>query len=298
MELISGYCFCIGRKGSATRKLYIICCTLSVLIALAAVFLMLQPRLWPVEELYIPPDTVVTVPPESSSPTTEPPGTEPPDTTPGTEPPGTEPIGTEPPETKPPVEPTYYMPQRLEKAMAQNPDVYAWISVPGTNIDFPVLQHPTKDSYYLRRDIDGTYLTSGCIMTEHSYNTTTFEDPVTVIYGHAMKSGAKFGKLQSYYSNRASLDAHKTIIVYTATEMLEYDVYAAVPFDAVRLPAAYNFSNAREFAAFFRTVGQIRSFNATVVPGERPEWGDKVLVLSTCLMGDSSRRFLVIAKLK
>ena len=30
-----------------------------------------------------------------------------------------------------------------------NPDVYAWITIPGTNIDYPVLQHATDNSYYL-----------------------------------------------------------------------------------------------------------------------------------------------------
>ena len=284
-----------GRR-KTLRKLYTICGVLCVLIALAALFLMVQPHFWPVEEPYDPPGTAATDPPPTEPPVTVPPSTQPP----ATEPPVTDPPPTEPPVTVPPVTepPAYDCPDKLQNAMAKNSDVYAWISIPGTNIDFPVLQHPTKDSYYLRRDIDGTYLTSGCIMTEHSYNTRTFGDSVTVIYGHAMKSGAKFGKLQSYYANREALDAHKIITVYTATEKLEYEVYAAVPFAALHLPEVYDFSSARSFNAFFRTVGLIRSFNATVIVGERPEFGDRVLILSTCLMGDSSRRFLVIAKLK
>ena len=37
----------------------------------------------------------------------------------------------------------------------RNPDVYAWIEYPGTNVDYPIVQRPDDDAYYLRRDIDG-----------------------------------------------------------------------------------------------------------------------------------------------
>lgn len=38
----------------------------------------------------------------------------------------------------------------------ENSDVYAWIYVPGTNVDYPVLQHPTDDAYYLEHNMDGS----------------------------------------------------------------------------------------------------------------------------------------------
>ena len=38
-----------------------------------------------------------------------------------------------------------------------NPDVYAWITVPGTVIDYPILQHATDNTYYLNYNIDGSY---------------------------------------------------------------------------------------------------------------------------------------------
>ena len=58
-----------------------------------------------------------------------------------------------------------------------NPDVYAWISIPGTNIDYPVLQSATEaDDYYLNTTIDGKHGYPGSIYTE-KYNSTTFADP-------------------------------------------------------------------------------------------------------------------------
>ena len=47
----------------------------------------------------------------------------------------------------------------------ENSDVYAWIYVPGTNVDYPVLQHPEDDTYYLEHNMDGSKGLPGCIKT-------------------------------------------------------------------------------------------------------------------------------------
>ena len=286
------------------RKLYLYCGIVLCLIAACLVFLTLQPKYFPLDE-YVPrtppetrapADTSGEVPPETLPPVTEPAETEPSVTDPTeTAPRETDPPETVPPETEPP-EP-YLCPAELKEANGINPDVYAWISVPGTNIDFPVIQSPTDDSRYLRRDINGNYLISGMIMTEHTYNSTTFEDPVTVIYGHCMASGAMFGNLQSYYSTPADLEKYKTVEIWLKDKKLEYEVFAAVPYDRRHILYNYDFSNPRIFSSFFRSIYAIRSFNATLAAGEKPQSGDKVLILSTCLKGDNTKRFLVMAKL-
>ena len=64
-----------------------------------------------------------------------------------------------------------------------NPDVYAWIAVPGTEI----LQHPSDNSYYFMHNIDGSYGYPGCIYTEN-LNSKDITDNNTVIYGHNVKN--------------------------------------------------------------------------------------------------------------
>ena len=56
---------------------------------------------------------------------------------------------------------------------AQNPDVYAWIQVPGTEVDYPILQSPDDNGYYLDHDINKSEAAAGAIFTEN-YNTKTF----------------------------------------------------------------------------------------------------------------------------
>ncbi|MDO4811168.1 MAG: class B sortase [Eubacteriales bacterium] len=245
------------------KKLYIYCGVVLCLIAACLVFFALQPKLFPLESAS----------PGAAAADTPIPGKEAEET-------------------------PYSCPEKLTAARNTNPDVYAWLYVPGTNIDYPVLQSPTDDSYYLARDINGDYLPAGSVMSEHAYNGTDFSDPVTILYGHCMMSGAMFGQMQSYYSSENGLEDYKTIEVYTPDKRLEYEAFAAVPYDMRHILYNYDFSNPRIFFSFFKSIVSIRSFNANINPDEKPRYGDHVLILSTCLKGDSTRRYLVMAKLK
>ena len=49
------------------------------------------------------------------------------------------------------------IPVKFEELQAVNPDIYAWITVPGTVIDYPILQHASDNTYYLMHNIDGSY---------------------------------------------------------------------------------------------------------------------------------------------
>ena len=53
--------------------------------------------------------------------------------------------------------PEYVSPIDFEKATEENPDIYAWIKIPGLPVDYPVLRKPGDDDYYLRRNLRGKY---------------------------------------------------------------------------------------------------------------------------------------------
>ena len=98
---------------------------------------------------------------------------------------------------KEPQEDAYTSPIDFKKLQEQNPDVYAWIEIPGTNVNYPIMRHPTDDAYYLDHTIDGTAGLPGSIYTEN-YNNKEFTDFNTVIYGHDMRDGTMFKDLHKY----------------------------------------------------------------------------------------------------
>ena len=73
----------------------------------------------------------------------------------------------------------------FKKLKKTNKDIYAWIDVPGTKVNYAVVQSSGKkdDLFYLEHNIYGNYEFSGSIFSQRQ-NSKNFSDPVTVLYGH------------------------------------------------------------------------------------------------------------------
>ena len=78
------------------------------------------------------------------------------------------------------------IPVDFETLQKENPDIYAWITIPGTDIDYPVVQDSTDNTYYLNHAADTSLSDSGAIYSEKE-NAKDFDDYLTVLYGHNMK---------------------------------------------------------------------------------------------------------------
>lgn len=189
----------------------------------------------------------------------------------------------------------YVSPIDFASLQAQNPDIYGWLRIPGTEFDFPLVQRQGDDSFYLTHDSDGNESSAGAIFTENAYNSTTMEDPVTVAYGHQMHAGTMFGKLQETYSQENALEDYGEVIVYLPEKELHYQVFAAVPYDNRHILYNYDCTDSRRFNAFLNSIYEVREIGAQFASGVTVSTDDKVLVLSTCLAGNSQRRYLVLA---
>lgn len=188
----------------------------------------------------------------------------------------------------------YKSPVDFKKIQAETPDVFSWLKIDGTDIDYPVVFREGDNSYYLRRNISGEYDRNGSLFIE-DYNKTDYNDPVTIIYGHHMSSGAMFGKLQEIYTNPETFETHKKITVYTPEKMLTYRVFCAVPLDNSHILYYHNFNNSLVFEKYFKQVYETRSLMAVFDENIKIKPGDRVLMLSTCFETDYSRRFVVMA---
>ena len=90
----------------------------------------------------------------------------------------------------------------MQAALAACDDVKGWIAVPGTVINYPVVQSPYKNDnqFYLRRGLDKKKLHRGTLFLD---NTVEITDDITqnknyVIYGHNMRNGTMFHDLLQY----------------------------------------------------------------------------------------------------
>lgn len=193
-------------------------------------------------------------------------------------------------------EEVYESPIDFESLQAINPDIYAWLHIEGTEISYPVLQHPEENDFYLRRNINGEKEKRGELFTEVAYNSKEFDDPLTVIYGHHMRSGEMFGKLQETYTEEGALDKYGEIIIYMPDKEIHYRVFAGVPYKNYHLLANDDTTDPVIFGEFLQSVYQIREVGAVFKEGEEATVDDKVLVLSTCLIGNNKKRYLVLAK--
>lgn len=178
----------------------------------------------------------------------------------------------------------------LEK---EEEDIYAWIRIPGTSVDYPILQSGTDkddDDYWLNHNIDGSSGYPGTIFTERMFG-KDFKNFNTVIYGHNMKNQTMFGGLHNY-SDKEFFEKNKYVYVYTAQMTYKYEIICAGTISDVHLAVAYN---------GYKTEPQRQEFlnyllsNAENVSEESTGIYDSYITLSTC-NGNDEQRYVILAK--
>ena len=159
----------------------------------------------------------------------------------------------------------------------ENPDIYAWVYVPGTDVNLPVLQSATNDFLYL----DGEYAVEGAIYTEMA-NSTDFTDPVTVLYGHNLQNGTMFSTLH-YFENEDFFNEHDTLSIYTPGHVLTYRVVSAYLYDDRHILNSYDLSNPTVRQEYFDFVMHPDSLLVNTRSDTELSIDDKIVQLSTCM---------------
>lgn len=207
-----------------------------------------------------------------------------------------EPAGPDTPVTETPAaeETGWQNPIDFAALQAKCPDAYAWIHIDDTNIDYPIVQHPTDDTYYLNHSAEGGSSRAGAVYTE-SLNTKTFMDPNTVIYGHNMKNGSMFRTLHNF-EDRDFFNSHPEVVIYTPDSELHYQIFAAYRTDNNHILKSNDFSNPFAFASYLEGIKMQKSMSAFIRDDVAVTADNYIITLSTCT-GDDSSRYLVQAVL-
>ena len=178
------------------------------------------------------------------------------------------------------------------KLQEEYPDIYAWIYVPGTQVDYPVFQHPTDDTFYLNNNADGSAGYPGCIYTE-SINSKNFTDPHTVLYGHNMKNKTMFGSLHNFEDSQV-FEENPYFFIYTPDKTFVYQIFATYRYPAYHLLYAFDLSKEGAMKDYQeRIIYEVHDMTANIRKDIKLNDDNHIVTLSTCVTGEPDYRYLV-----
>lgn len=179
-----------------------------------------------------------------------------------------------------------------DKLQKDNSDIYSWIYIPNTNVDYPVVQasKDEPDDFYLNHNIHKQSEFAGAIYSE-KHNAKDYSDPVTILYGHNMKNGSMFKTLHQF-EDSVFFKSNKFIYVYMPNQKLTYKIYAAYVYDDRHILNSFDFSDKKILKDYQKYTLNPESMtkntrNVTL------NANSKILTLSTCTNGAENTRYLV-----
>ena len=166
-----------------------------------------------------------------------------------------------------------------------DPNIFAWLYIPGTDVEYPIVKHPDDDTYYLTHTVEGYKGYPGSIFT-YGYTDETFSQFNTIVYGHDLIFGGMFSELDSY-SDPAFFEEHRTVRIMTPDASYTYEVAAFVNYDDRLIDTWYDQRDPADRKAFINSLTPVcGSLDGIDV------LNDHLLTLETCRGKD---RILVIA---
>lgn len=175
--------------------------------------------------------------------------------------------------------------------LKKNSDTVAFIHVPNTNINYPIVQASNND-YYLVHAFDKSYNEAGWVYMDYR-NQSTFTDDNTIIYGHGRLNKTVFGSLkQTLTSTWQKEKSNYVIYISTPTENFVYQIFSIYTIDAESYYIQPDFSNDNDKAKWLSTM---KERNVSPVDVSL-NVDDTIITLSTC-QNNNGGRIVVQGKL-
>lgn len=173
-----------------------------------------------------------------------------------------------------------------------NPDVKAWIQVPKTNIDYPVVQGQ-DDMEYINKNVYGEFELSGAIFLS-CLNKDDFSDPYNLVYEHNMKNGGMFADVADF-TNKEYFEMHQKGKLYLTDATRKIRFFACMKVTAadakIYHPDGYRKENLKDLLDYIQANAvQYRDVN---VADE-----NSLIALSTCSEAETNGRVVLIGKLE
>lgn len=170
-----------------------------------------------------------------------------------------------------------------------NEDYLFWISIPETNINYPVVKSKNNEEY-LYKNFKGEENKGGCLFVD-SRNVSEEDDNV-IIHGHNMKDKSMFGTLPKLLTSEY-LNENKKIYIYLENKILEYEIFSVYVNDGSFDPYKTNFNTNEEFNEYINNVRKKSYYNLDYADDGKKN----IITLSTCTNATGEERTIVNAKL-
>lgn len=186
---------------------------------------------------------------------------------------------------------------KYQDLYAQNSDLVGWLTIDAIGVDYPVMQTPGDNEYYLRRGFDKVYSLAGSLFLDENCRITSPSTANWLIYGHNMSDGSMFGQLDKY-AEESFYREHPTFEFDTLYEEMQWQIVAVIrtQVGADDLPyyTFFDASSERDWQAKYQAVMDLALYDT----GVTAQYGDQLLTLSTCGTTSSTtdKRLAVIAK--
>lgn len=184
----------------------------------------------------------------------------------------------------------------FEELRAINPDVCAWVTLDGTQVDCPVVQGETNLEY-INKDVYGSFALAGSVFLD-SRNSADFSDACSLVYGHNMDGGRMLATLE-YYKDAGFFAENGTGTLMTPQQTYDLEVLACVVVgaseDAVFDPTQWQAGSMDSFFAFAES--EATCIDEDAVERARAE-GCRILMMSTCSYEFTDARTVVLAAMR
>lgn len=177
------------------------------------------------------------------------------------------------------------------------PEVVGWIKIDDTHIDYPVMQDPTGQDYYLTHSFEGKEDAKGAPFVDTQTQIRPLDQNI-VIYGHNIKSGSQFGDLDLYLDQEFYL-SHPNITFDTLYETGKYRIVAVVKTKVKKGDEEgfrYYWFRGYEDRGEFQQLLDFIEEESIYETGEVIDYGDSTIMLSTCEYTVDNGRLVIIAK--
>lgn len=184
----------------------------------------------------------------------------------------------------------------FQKLYQRNSDIIGWLKIDGTHIDYPIMQSKQDPHYYLKHDFDQKENINGLpFLDEYS---DIVDSNILLIHGHHMKSGSMFADLEKYKKERFYKE-HATFQFSTLYEQEEYEIVAVIlskvysqTEDVFKYYHIEGIKTSDEFDLYIQNIKQQALYDT----GVTAQYGDKLIILSTCEYSTENGRLAVVAR--